>query len=98
MEKLIIDINKPPKNAIKQVAEIHSRFEKIHPFSDGNGRIGRLIMAAMLLRYNIAPAIIQQKQKRNYYKYLNHSQQQDDFMNLEEFIADAILEGFKIIE
>ena len=98
MKKLIKDINGRNKDIIYAVAEIHSRFEKIHPFSDGNGRIGRLLMNAMLLKKNISPAVIKQKNKRFYYKYLNKSQQGEDYNLLESFLCDAILSGFAVIE
>jgi len=98
MKNLIVKINKNPKDLIGHISKIHSEFEQIHPFSDGNGRIGRLIMAAMLLRKNFAPAIIKQEKKRLYYKYLQSSQQKGEFEQLENFICDSILNGFEIVE
>lgn len=83
---------------ISLVARVHSKFEQIHPFSDGNGRIGRLLMNAMLLRSNLAPAIIHQEQRRLYYTYLYKAQTKDDYSQLEDFLCDAVIEGFKILE
>lgn len=98
MEQLVKDINKKPKDLIGQVARIHSRFEKIHPFSDGNGRIGRLLMAAMLLEDNLPPAVIKQERRRLYMTYLNKAQMKDDPSNLTDFVCDAILDGYRILE
>lgn len=98
MNKLIKDINSKKQDIIYFIAEIHSRFEKIHPFSDGNGRIGRLLIDAMLLKRNLPPAIIKQKDKRFYYKYLNKSQLEEDYSLLEDFLCDAILFSFNIVE
>lgn len=79
-------------------ANVHSRFEQIHPFSDGNGRIGRLLMNAMLLKANFAPAIIKQRQKQLYYTYLYKAQTAGDQSQLENYLCDAIVDGFKILE
>lgn len=98
MEQLVKDINKKTKDLIGQVAEIHSRFEKIHPFSDGNGRMGRLLMAAMLLTDNLPPAVIKQERRRLYMTYLNKAQMKDDPSNLTDFVCDAILDGDRILE
>lgn len=98
MKGIIKDINKNHKDTILHVSEIHSKFEKIHPFSDGNGRIGRLLINAMLLRENLPPAVIKQEKKQFYYSYLNKSQISSDFSLLEDFIADAVIEGFMVIE
>lgn len=98
MKKTIIDINRYNKDIINHVAKTHSQFEQIHPFSDGNGRVGRLIMQAMLLLENLPPAIIKQEKKRFYNSYLSKSQLKKDFIPLEGFICDSVLEGFKILE
>lgn len=98
MEELAKDIDKRVKNVINYVASIHSRFEQIHPFGDGNGRIGRLIMNAMLLKENFALAVIRQKEKHKYYSCLNTAQLKENIEPLEDFIVDSVLEGYKILE
>ncbi len=97
MESLFVDLNKKPKDIISHASDIHARFEQIHPFSDGNGRIGRLILVAMLLKSNIAPAVIKQENKRLYYAYLLAAQLKNDFTQLENFICDAVTSGFDIV-
>lgn len=97
IRKLIKDINHDRKDIIKHVTEIHSRFEQIHPFSDGNGRIGRLLMNIMLLRKNIAPALIKQEEKQLYYTYLEKSQRTEDNSLLQDFLCDAVVDGFDLI-
>jgi len=98
IKELIKDINNKNKDTIEHVSKIHGRFEKIHPFSDGNGRMGRILIHAMLLRKKIVPAVIKQKRKRLYYRYLKTSQLKNEHKQLEEFISDAVLVGFRIIE
>lgn len=98
MKELIKDINKNPNDIFNQISDIHSRFEKIHPFSDGNGRIGRLLMHAMALNQNLAPVVILQEKRRLYATYLNKAQMKDDLSLLEDFICDAILKGYRILE
>lgn len=98
MAELDKSLNIGGKDVIRQVAKIHSDFEKIHPFGDGNGRIGRLIIIAMLMKKNIPPAIIRQEKKQLYYAFLNKAQTKGDTSLLEDFLCDAVLEGFKIIE
>ena len=97
MSKLIIEINSKDKDIVSLSSEVHSKFEQIHPFSDGNGRIGRILLCAMLLKNNYAPAIIKQEEKQLYYTYLNKSQTQDDYSQLENFICESIFSGFDII-
>jgi Fic family protein len=98
MSKIVIEVTRTNKDIIALSANIHSRFEQIHPFSDGNGRVGRLFMNALLLESNLAPAIILQQQKRIYYTYLYKAQTKDDGSQLEDFLCDAVLGGFKILE
>lgn len=98
IKELVGDINFKEKDIIAHISNIHSRFEKIHPFSDGNGRIGRLIMIAMLLKNNLPPAIIKQQKRRLYNSYLKKSQLKKDFIPLENFICDSIIAGLLILE
>jgi len=98
MKKLIKDINKVSSDTVERAVEIHSKFEQIHPFSDGNGRIGRLIMNIMLMRGNITPALIKQQEKQLYYAYLQKAQLSDDNSLLQDFVCDAVLNGFDLVE
>ena len=58
----------------EDIVKFHSDFEKIHPFQDGNGRVGRIIMFKECLKYNITPFIILDKDKLFYYRGLNEYQ------------------------
>lgn len=98
MAGLMKDVQKKENDVVAHVAHVHSRFEQIHPFSDGNGRIGRLLLQAMLFRVNYAPALIKQKKKKEYLRTLNESQMKNSFRSFEDFCADAILMGFTLIE
>lgn len=98
MPTIISKAGKTSKDIIGLSANIHSKFEQIHPFSDGNGRIGRLLMNAMLLKENFAPAIVRQEQKQLYYTYLYKAQTKDDSSQLEDFLCDAVMDGFRILE
>jgi len=97
MRQIIKDINKKQNDRIGQVSNIHARFEKIHPFSDGNGRIGRLVLVAMLTQHNIAPAVIKQSEKLLYNTCLQRAQQREDYTQLEEFICRSVMSGFDIL-
>jgi len=98
MAELVGKMDSQAKDIVGLAAKIHVEFEKIHPFSDGNGRVGRLILHAMLLRRNYAPAVILQENKRQYNLYLNKAQTGGDQSLLEDLISDAVLAGFAILE
>lgn len=57
--------------SIEDIIEFHYRFERIHPFQDGNGRVGRLIAFKECLRYGIIPFIIEDSKKMFYYRGLS---------------------------
>ena len=97
MESLLKDIQRGEKVVIGFSARVHSRFEQMHPFSDGNGRIGRLILVVMLLKEDLAPAIISQKKRRFYMLYLNQSQLKGDYSRLDDFICDGIMDGYDLL-
>lgn len=89
--------NSKTKDNIKLFAECHAKFEKIHPFSDGNGRTGRLLLFAMALSRNLVPPILKREKRVAYYKYLELAQMFEEFDGLEMFIADSIIETAKEI-
>ena len=95
---VISEAGSKTNDIISLATKVHSRFEQIHPFSDGNGRVGRLLINAMLLTSNLAPAIIKQEKKQLYYAFLYKAQTKDDNSQLEDFLCDAIEDGFKILE
>lgn len=98
MKALMANVKEDAKDVVRHIASVHARFEAIHPFSDGNGRIGRLLMHAMALRENLPPAVILQENRRLYINYLNTAQTKDDLTLLEDFTCDAILAGYNIVE
>lgn len=98
MPGIIAKVANIKNDIIAGLAEFHSRFEQIHPFSDGNGRVGRLLINAILLKENFVPAIIRQEQKQLYYNYLYKAQTKNDYSQLEDFFCDAIMDGFDILE
>lgn len=67
MKILLKEYNNKISMDLYDIAEFHSEFEKIHPFYDGNGRIGRLIMLKQCLSNNIVPFIINEEYKHFYY-------------------------------
>lgn len=70
INKLLEWYNSLSKVTINDIIEFHARFEKIHPFQDGNGRVGRIIAFKECLKNNIVPFIILDKEKFFYYRGL----------------------------
>ena len=94
MQQLFLKINNSKSDIILESSIIHAEFEQIHPFSDGNGRIGRLLLIAQLLQNNLPPAIVR-KNKHDYYAVLAKAQNFKDYSLLEEYICDAIILGLE---
>ena len=74
MKKLLEWYDSLEQVTIKEIIEFHAKFEKIHPFQDGNGRVGRIIVFKECLKNNIVPFIILDKDKLFYYRGLNQYQ------------------------
>lgn len=70
MKELLTEYNAKGKKTFEDILDFHVKFERIHPFQDGNGRVGRLIMFKECLKYNIVPFIIGDDLKLFYYRGL----------------------------
>ena len=70
MKELLNEYNVKEEKSLEDILDFHVKFEKIHPFQDGNGRVGRLIMFKECLKYNIVPFIIEDDLKMFYYRGL----------------------------
>lgn len=70
MQALLTKYNAKKSKTFEDILDFHVQFERIHPFQDGNGRVGRLIMFKECLKYNIVPFIIEDKLKLFYYRGL----------------------------
>ncbi len=72
MNKLIdwYDSSKGKEHPLKLASDFHAKFEKIHPFEDGNGRVGRMLINAILLEHNYPPLIIRKTVRTPYFSAL----------------------------
>ena len=70
MQALLAAYSAKKAKTLEDILDFHVRFERIHPFQDGNGRVGRLIMFKECLKYNIVPFIIEDNLKMFYYRGL----------------------------
>ena len=68
---LLRDYNAKPQKTLEDILDFHQKFEAIHPFQDGNGRVGRLIMFKECLASGIVPFIITEDLKLFYYRGLS---------------------------
>jgi cell filamentation protein, protein adenylyltransferase len=87
------DLHRADEFAIPEaLADLHARFERIHPFLDGNGRAGRLILNLLLVRLGYPPAIIYKGNRSRYLAALRHADG-GDLGPLGEFLARAVLDN-----
>lgn len=85
MKALLTEYNSKEERMLDDILEFHVRFERIHPFQDGNGRVGRLIMFKECLKYNIVPFIIEDDLKMFYYRGLK------EWKNEKGYLRDTCL-------
>ena len=90
LDDFMSDISSFPTD---KIAKFHLDFEKAHPFNDGNGRIGRVIINYQLQRINIPVIIIRDKDKKNYYEAFNKYNDLKDTKLMEKVIALAVIES-----
>ena len=72
MKKLLEEYNSKNNITFDDIVDFHYKFETIHPFQDGNGRVGRLIIFKECLKNNIIPFIIDEEHKLFYYRGLKN--------------------------
>ena len=70
IRELLVAYNAKEEKTLQDILDFHVRFERIHPFQDGNGRVGRLLMFKECLKYQIVPFIIEDELKLYYYRGL----------------------------
>lgn len=80
MKKLLDEYNTKEKVTLEDVIAFHVQFERIHPFQDGNGRIGRLILFKECLKHGIVPFIIEDNIKMFYYRGLQEWDREKGFL------------------
>jgi len=80
MKTLLSEYNAKEEKSLNDILEFHVKFERIHPFQDGNGRVGRLIMFKECLKYNIVPFIIEDNLKLYYYRGLKEWNQEKGYL------------------
>lgn len=97
MSRLVKSINHYKKDLIAKIARDHYDFEVIHPFFDGNGRVGRLVMASQLLSQGLAPAVIRIDDRYKYYMALEKCGHGDD-NNIVQMVCDSIMLGYELIK
>ena len=80
IDKLLSDYNKLKNVTIEDIIDFHYKFEKIHPFGDGNGRVGRMIMFKECLKNNIMPFIVLDIDKPYYMRGLKEYEKDKAFL------------------
>jgi len=89
--KALLDSDISKTDTISSLASVHAQFEQIHPFSDGNGRTGRLLLLVSALIGELTPPVVVKDRKKAYYKYLESAQTRGQYKPLEFFIAESII-------
>ena len=92
MKELLLWYNSISNVTVNDIIEFHYRFECIHPFQDGNGRVGRLIMLKECLKHNIVPILILDEYKAFYYRGLK------EWKNEPGYLKDTCLYGQDIFK
>ena len=84
MNYFIYNYNHDEQNIFYKLAKYHIEFEKIHPFEDGNGRTGRLLLNYELIKNNLPPVVISKDDRVKYFEFLKN----DDIIGLAEWLKD----------
>ena len=94
IDKVISEYNNDHESYfIEKVSKFHLDFENVHPFNDGNGRIGRVLVNWQLIRLGFSPIIIRNKEKSDYYDSFAVYRDKDDLRPIAKIIALGIMES-----
>lgn len=85
------------KKTVLEIGIFHVQFELIHPFGDGNGRVGRLLMALQCLQQGYPPAVIENARKAEYYDVLEYAQRKSERPFI-AFLVDEMQMTYKLIQ
>ena len=88
MTALLDEYNAADKHDLHGLAKFHADYEAIHPFQDGNGRTGRLILFKECLKNDIIPFVVNDSRKAEYYHALNTAQIKQQ---LAQFMPDQVI-------
>lgn len=87
MKNLVMEYHRKTDITFEDIVAFHFEFERIHPFQDGNGRVGRLIAFKECLKHNIVPFIIEERKKYFYYRGLK------EFLNDSNYLIETCYDG-----
>ena len=94
MTYFVYNYNHDEEDIFTKIARYHIEFEKIHPFEDGNGRTGRLLLNYELLKNNIPPVVISKEERVKYFEFLRNN----DSTGLAEWLKELSTEEKERIE
>ena len=96
LEMLCSEINEAPTNKVPTVASyLHLKFESIHPFADGNGRVGRTLMNYYLMTHGYPPVVMYEEDKKTYYMALTVYDKTEDISGFEQFLIEQTIKTWE---
>lgn len=98
MTELLAGYNALPQHTLTDLAKFHAEYEMIHPFQDGNGRTGRVILFKECLKNGLVPFVISDDKKIEYYHALNTAQSKGDYAPLEAFFVEEQTSYYQQVE